>query len=71
MNSLGRHGYYTSSIRMRLLIWDFKALLENKTSNNIKVFRLENGGEYTSNEFVEFCKNFGIKKETIVPYNPE
>ena len=31
----------------------------------------DNGGEYMSNEFIEFCKKDGIKKETIVPYNPK
>ena len=49
---------------------DFKALIENQTGKKIKVFRSDSGGEYTSNEFIDFCKQAGIKKETIVPYNP-
>jgi len=44
-----------------------KTLVENKIGNKIKVFRFENGGEYISNELIEFCKKEGIKKETIVP----
>lgn len=28
------------------------------------------GGEYTSKEFKASCKEAGIKKELIVPYNP-
>jgi len=49
---------------------DFKALIENQKGKRIKIFRFNNGGEYTSNVFIEFCK-VGIEKETIVPYNLE
>jgi hypothetical protein len=34
---------------------EFKALVENQTGKKIKVLRLDNGGEYASTEFVEFC----------------
>ena len=50
---------------------EFKALVENHTGRKIKVLRLDNGGEYTSNEFVDFCAREGIKKELNVPYNPQ
>ena len=30
---------------------EFKALIKNHTKNNIKTFRLDNGREFTSNEF--------------------
>ena len=30
---------------------EFKALIENHTEKNIKTFRSDNGGEFTSNEF--------------------
>ena len=33
---------------------EFKALVENQTERKIKVLRLGNGGEYTSNEFKNF-----------------
>lgn len=45
---------------------DFKVVIENKIGKKIKVFRFENGREYTSNEFVDFGKEDRIKKETIV-----
>ena len=35
---------------------EFKALIENYTENKIKIFRSDNGGEFTSNEFKELCK---------------
>lgn len=41
---------------------DFKALIENQTGKRIKVSRSDNGEEYTSNEFIDFCKKVGIKK---------
>lgn len=50
---------------------EFKALIENQTGKKIKVFRSDNGGEYVSNEFINFFKKEGIKKETIVPFTPE
>ena len=30
---------------------EFKSLIENHTEKKIKNFRLDNGGEFTSNEF--------------------
>ena len=39
---------------------EFKALVENQTENKIKVLRTDNGGEFCSKEFEEFCKKCGI-----------
>jgi transposase InsO family protein len=50
---------------------EFKALVENQTGKKIKVLRSNNGGEHTSNEFSDFCAREGIKREVIVPYNPQ
>jgi hypothetical protein len=33
--------------------------------------RTDNGGEYTSKEFVAFCKSAGIRRELIFPHNPQ
>jgi transposase InsO family protein len=41
------------------------------TGKKIKVLRSDNGGEYTSNDFSDFCKEAGIKRELTVPYNPQ
>lgn len=48
----------------------FKAQVENQIDKKIKVLRLNNGDEYTSNDFKNFCKDAGIKKDTIVSSNP-
>src|ERR1700722_9810139 len=50
---------------------EFKAEIENLTNKKIKKLRTDNGGEYTSKEFVAFCKSTGIRRELIVPHNPQ
>jgi transposase InsO family protein len=46
-------------------------LIENLSERKIKILRLDNGGEYTSKEFVSFCRDAGIKRELTTPYNPQ
>ena len=50
---------------------EFKALVENLSEKKIKIFRSDNGGEFTSCEFKAFCKEVGIKRELSTPYNPQ
>jgi hypothetical protein len=50
---------------------EFKAQFENLTGRRIKVLRSDNGGEYTFRDFNDFCIEEGIKREYIVPYNPQ
>jgi transposase InsO family protein len=50
---------------------EFKALIENLSERKIKILRSDNGGEYTSQEFANFCKDVGIKRELTTPYNPQ
>jgi hypothetical protein len=42
---------------------EFKTLVENLIEQNIKTFRSNNGGEFTSEEFKEYCKEAKIKRE--------
>ncbi len=39
---------------------EFKALVENQREKKIKVLRINNGGEFCSKEFEEFCMKCGI-----------
>jgi transposase InsO family protein len=48
-----------------------KDLVENLTKWNIKTLRLDNGGEFTSEEFKEYCKEVGIKRDLSTLYNPQ
>ena len=50
---------------------EFKSLIKNHTKKKIKTFRSDNGGEFTSNEFKELCKDSRIKREFSTPYNPQ
>ena len=40
-----------------VLLWfqEFKALVENSTGKKIKVLQSNNGGDYNSHEFDEYC----------------
>ena len=49
----------------------FKALVENLTGKKIKILRIDNGTEYETNEFKNFCREVGIKRETTTVYTPE
>ena len=40
----------------------FKFLFENRTNLKIKYLRWNQGGEFISNEFEEFCESCGIKR---------
>jgi transposase InsO family protein len=50
---------------------EFKAEIENLTNKKIKTLRIDNGGEYTSKEFIAFSKSAGIRRELTVPHNPQ
>ena len=50
---------------------EFKAPVDNQTGRHIRVLRTDNGGEFTSNDFDDFCQDAGIKRELTVPYNPQ
>jgi transposase InsO family protein len=48
-----------------------KAFIEKQTGKHIKSIRTDNGGEFESLQFEDFCKSAGIKRQLIVPYNPQ
>jgi transposase InsO family protein len=50
---------------------EFKGQVENLARRKIKVLISDNGGEYTSKDFNNFCIEVGIKRVYTVPYNPQ
>jgi transposase InsO family protein len=48
----------------------FRALLEKSTGRSIKCLRTDNGGEFTSMEFENYCKEFGINRHKTTTYTP-
>jgi transposase InsO family protein len=49
----------------------FFKLQQKQSDNSLKILRTNGGGEYTSNDFEEFCKNHGIIHEVTAPYTPQ
>ena len=49
----------------------FKELVENEENIKLKCLRSDNGGEFTSNEFNEFCETHGIKRKFASPKTPQ
>ena len=45
--------------------------MENNTERKINILRSDNGGEFTSNDFNDYCKEAGIKRRLTIPYNPK
>lgn len=49
----------------------FKAMVEDETNMTIKRLRTDRGGEFTSNEFKDFCEISGIQRHMTAPYMPQ
>ncbi|KAK2412918.1 hypothetical protein QL285_048063 [Trifolium repens] len=50
---------------------NFKALVENESRCKIQCLRTDRGGEYTSNDFNDFCVTQGIKRQLTAAYTPQ
>jgi hypothetical protein len=44
----------------------YKEMVENEMDSRIKCLRSDNGGEFTSKEFMDYCNNHGIKRQLSV-----
>ena len=49
----------------------WKAMVEKSSGRKIKIFRSDNGGEYTSSEFAQYLTQEGIKQELTTPHTPQ
>jgi transposase InsO family protein len=49
----------------------YKEMVENEMDSRIKCLRLDNGGEFTSKEFMDYCNNHGIKRQFSVARKPQ
>jgi hypothetical protein len=41
-------------------------MVENEMDSRIKCLRSDNGGEFTSKEFMDYCSNHGIKRQLLI-----
>jgi len=87
VNSLGGYLYYLtftddyacntwiyfSKKKDEVFTWlcHFKALIENQSKKRIKILSTCNGTKYESNEFHDYCREAGIKRESTTTYTPE
>eukprot|EP00253_Pinus_taeda_P034218 PITA_34218 len=49
----------------------FKALVENEPDHKMKCLRFDRGGEFTSNDFFNFCEEHGIRREFSTARTPQ
>ncbi|CAA0840399.1 Unknown protein [Striga hermonthica] len=49
----------------------FHAMVERQAGKPLKCLRSDNGGEYTSHEFKNYCAEHGIRHEKTVPGTPQ
>jgi len=49
----------------------FHKLVEKEKELPLKCLRTDNGGEFNSKEFIDFCKQNGIKRQLTAAYTPQ
>jgi transposase InsO family protein len=50
---------------------EFKTMAEKQIGKCIKILRSDQGGEYTSRAFKNYCKFNGIQQQFTVPHTPQ
>jgi len=60
---------YNSEALEKFKKW--KAVGEKESGKQVKRFRTDGGGAYTSKKLAEYLKSEGIFKETTTPYTPQ
>ena len=51
--------------------WKFKKAVENHSGKQIQILRSDNGKEYTSIKFNQFCEEADIEHQLTTPYTPQ
>ena len=46
-------------------------MVENEMDSKIKCLRADNGGDFTSKEFMDYCNNHGIKRQFFIARTPQ
>nr|GEY76560.1 ribonuclease H-like domain, reverse transcriptase, RNA-dependent DNA polymerase [Tanacetum cinerariifolium] len=50
---------------------EYKNTIENELMTTLKMLRTDRGGEFTSNEFTQYCKENGIARQLTAHYSPQ
>ena len=70
---LGSHGFFPLKYKSQVLasFQHFKNTMENHLGTYIKTLRTDCGGEYTNNEFGQFCSQSGIIHQFTCPHTSQ
>jgi transposase InsO family protein len=49
----------------------YKEMVENEIDSRIKCLRYDNGGDFTSKEFMDYCSSHGIKRQFVIARTPQ
>ena len=49
----------------------YKEMVENEMDSRIKCLRSDNGGDFNSNKFMDYCSSHGIKRQFFVAMTPQ
>ena len=74
VNDMSRYMWLTllrSKADAPAAIMTFQACVERETGKKLKVLRTDNGGEFTSVEFGEYCAGEGVQRHYSAPYAPQ
>lgn len=63
--------FITNKSQVLMKFQHFVHLVETSTGKVVRTLRTDNGGEYTSKAFSDFCSSKGISWELPPPYTPE
>jgi len=50
---------------------EYKETIEKELRTTLKMLRTDRGGEFTSNEFTQYCKENDIARQLTAPYSPQ
>jgi transposase InsO family protein len=50
---------------------DWKVMIEKQTERKVKLLRTDNGGEFCSDAFNNYCRQEGIVRHHTIPYTPQ
>lgn len=50
---------------------EWKVMIERQTEKKVKLLRTDNGGEFCSHEFNDYCRKEGIVRHHTIPYTPQ
>jgi transposase InsO family protein len=50
---------------------EWKVMIERQTERKVKLLRTDNGGEFCSDAFDDYCRQEGIVRHHTIPYTPQ